>query len=302
MALRLEGHVDLPPHRGAGGFDHADVHRARRRLYVAHTVNDALDVVDLDAGACIGSIGGLAGVAGALVSEQLDLVFSSDRGAGPVSVIEPGDDRVLATVPVGERPNGLAFDPGRGLLLAATVAEPYTLAVVDVAAAEVRASIPAPGRTRWAVHDPVADAFFVNIADPAVIAVVDAADPTRIARTIAVPAAGPHGLDLDADGRLYCAADAGRLLVLEPPDYAVVADLPLGGSPDVIFLDVALGLLFVAIGDPGLLEVIDVRARRRVETVATEKGAHTLALDAAEHRVHVFLPGSCRAAVYRATA
>jgi hypothetical protein len=24
MALRLLGHIDLPEHRGAGGFDHAD--------------------------------------------------------------------------------------------------------------------------------------------------------------------------------------------------------------------------------------------------------------------------------------
>lgn len=302
MGLRLEGYVDLPPHRAPGGFDHADVHEGRRRLYVAHTVNDALDVVDLDAGVCTNSIEGLPGVAGALVSEPLDLVFSSNRGAGSVSVIEPGDGAVLATVPVGERPNGVALDPRRGLLLAATVAEPYTLAIVDVAAAGLRATIAAPGRTRWAVHDPVSDAFFVNIADPAVIAVVDAADPTGIARTIPVPAAGPHGLDVDAEGRLYCAADAGRLLVLEPPGYAVVADLPLGGSPDVIFLDRELGQLFVAIGDPGLLEVFDVRGARRLESVETERGAHTLALDAAEHRVYVFLPRSCRAAVYRTTA
>ena len=35
--LRLTGHIDLPAHAGAGGFDHAAIHDATRRLYVAHT-------------------------------------------------------------------------------------------------------------------------------------------------------------------------------------------------------------------------------------------------------------------------
>ena len=46
MALRLLGHIELPPNRSAGGFDHADVHQATDRLYVAHTSNDAVDVID----------------------------------------------------------------------------------------------------------------------------------------------------------------------------------------------------------------------------------------------------------------
>ena len=47
MALRLLGYVNLPESRGAGGFDHADVHSLTDRLYVAHTGNDAIDVIDI---------------------------------------------------------------------------------------------------------------------------------------------------------------------------------------------------------------------------------------------------------------
>jgi len=46
MSLHQVGHVDLPPDREEGGFDHTDVHAASDRLYVAHTSNDALDVLD----------------------------------------------------------------------------------------------------------------------------------------------------------------------------------------------------------------------------------------------------------------
>jgi len=78
------------------------------------------------------------------------------------------------------------------------------LTVVDVNARAVRAEIPVSGRTRWAVFEPDAQAFYVNIADPAEIVVVDARKPQSIAPTFAVPSIGPHGLDLDLDShRLF---------------------------------------------------------------------------------------------------
>ena len=46
MTLHLIGHVELPEHRGKGGFDHAAVHAASGHVYVAHTANDAVDVFD----------------------------------------------------------------------------------------------------------------------------------------------------------------------------------------------------------------------------------------------------------------
>jgi DNA-binding beta-propeller fold protein YncE len=57
------------------------VHGRRQRLYVAHTANDALDVIDGATQTYVRSIPGLTGVAGALVSEEHDLVFvQSGRG------------------------------------------------------------------------------------------------------------------------------------------------------------------------------------------------------------------------------
>jgi hypothetical protein len=73
-------------------------------------------------------------------------------------------------------------------------------------------SILVAGRTRWTVCDPAADQFFVNIADPPSIVVVEAADRSRTSRTIEIPTAGPHGLEVDDASRLYCACDAGPSL------------------------------------------------------------------------------------------
>lgn len=96
MPLRLEGYVELPEHRGAGGFDHAAVHHGLRRLYVANTANDALDVIDLDEMRYVDSIDGLTGVAGALVAESRDRVFTSDRGEDTVCILDARRPRSLA--------------------------------------------------------------------------------------------------------------------------------------------------------------------------------------------------------------
>ena len=124
MALRLEGYVELPEHRGEGGFDHAAVHRELRRLYVAHTANDALDVIDLDAIRYIDSIDGLTGVVGALVAESWDLLYTSNRGEDTVGIFDAQRPGSPVKVPVGRRPNGLAFDHERGTLLVANVGDP----------------------------------------------------------------------------------------------------------------------------------------------------------------------------------
>src|SRR5262249_33298624 len=124
MALRLLGHIELPEHRSKGGFDHADVHQPTDRVYVAHTSNDSIDVIDCARDQYIESIPGFLGVAGALVSEAYGLVFTSNRGENTVSVFAPRDEQKDFKIAVGIKPNGVALDPTPGLLIAADVGEP----------------------------------------------------------------------------------------------------------------------------------------------------------------------------------
>src|SRR5215475_3368975 len=93
MTLRLLSHIELPAHRSNGGFDHADIHQSTDRLYVAHTSNDSIDVIDCARDQYIESIPGLMAVAGALVFETRDLVFMSNRGENTVLVFAPCDER-----------------------------------------------------------------------------------------------------------------------------------------------------------------------------------------------------------------
>ena len=133
----------------------------------------------------------------------------------------PGAERDAFKIGVGVKPNGLAFDPARGTLIAANIGDasiPYShsVSVVDLARRERIAEVKVPDRTRWAIYDAAREMFFVNIASPARIVAIDARDPTKISKEYEVPAAGPHGLELDpATGRLLCACDAGVLFAID---------------------------------------------------------------------------------------
>src|SRR5215470_9638341 len=108
--LTLIGHVPLPAHTGSGGFDHAAVHAATGHVYVAHTANSAIDVFDPATRQHLHTIPGLTAVAGALVSDESALVFTSNRGENTIGVFAPGHDAEVIKIPVGVPPNGLVYD------------------------------------------------------------------------------------------------------------------------------------------------------------------------------------------------
>ena len=305
MSLRLLGYVELPAHAKDGGFDHAAVHRASSRLYVAHTSNDCVDVVDSLSDRFLRSIPGLKGVAGVLVSDERRLMFTANRGENTVSTFAAGSEEELMRLSVGIRPNGLAFDPSGGLLLVANVGDPgvrnsSTVSLVDVGQKAVTRTVELPGRPRWAVHDGPTAAFYVNIAEPPFIVRIDAKNPSGIREAYDIPAKGPHGLDLDPRGRhLFCACDGGKLVSVDVDSSEVRLVGEVSGPPDVVFFNAALGHVYVAVGDPGVIDVFDARRMKLLETVPTERGAHTLAIDQQKNKVYAFLPATHRAAVYQ---
>jgi DNA-binding beta-propeller fold protein YncE len=293
MSLECGGFIAIPP--GAKpGFDHADVYRAGGRIYVAHTGADRVDVLDCKRRAFLRSLPDLPGVAGVLIDEQGDLLFTSDRAAARVSVFRCSDEQLLGQVAVGPHPNGLAYDVNRRRLYAFNLGEPLgencTASVLELDSLQVIAELPLPGRPRWAVYDEERDHVYANIREPAEIVVIDCAT-LEIERALPVPSAGPHGLWLDR-GRLFCAADGGVLAVLDRDSGELLATLTLPGVPDVVMHDPELARLYVAIGDPGLVCSFDSDRLEQLETVTTEQGAHTIGWDPDGRSLYVFCPES----------
>jgi DNA-binding beta-propeller fold protein YncE len=309
LTLRRVGFTAVPPGANAG-FDHADTYLDPRgsRLYVAHTGADRLDVFDCKSGTYLRSIPGFPGVAGVLIDSDNDLLLTSDRNAARASILRASDEAMLGQVAVDPRPNGLAFDRDARNVYSFNLGEPAgtncTASVISIDTQRVVATLPLPGRPRWAMFDGETRCVYANISDPAVIVVIDC-DSMAISRTISVPVAGPHGLAIvgaPGGSSLWCAADAGRLVIIDPKSGACSASLPLPGVPDVVMYDRDLGRVYVAVGSPGAVTVFDTRHARELETIPTEDGAHTIGWDPATRRLFVFQPKSCRVGIYEEVA
>ena len=299
MALAPVGYVGLPPFRDSG-FDHGDVHLGSRRTFVAHTAEGTIEVIDGDSLIHAGTIPECPEASGLLCAQDMSLVFAAARGAGKVLVIDAASLSVMSELTTGPRPNGLAWNGRSGTLLVADV-EDFQGRLLAAAGGELIGQIELPGRPRWCVYDGAADRFLVNIRDPACVAVVRS-EPPGLVDCWDVSSAGPHGLDLDVPGgRAFVASDGGAVSVLDLSTGRETASVPIGGQPDAIWYNPLRRLLYVAIGKPGLVEVIDTVAMRRCEQILTEEGAHTTAFDGPRQRLIVFLPRTCRAAIYEET-
>ena len=232
-----------------------------------------------------------------LCAQGEGLVFAAARGAGKVLVIEAASGEVVEEVAVGPKPNGLAWDPQRQQVLVADVGD-FRARLVDLQAGRVVTETALPGRPRWCAYDSRGDRFLVNVRDPASVAVLAAATLAPQAQW-PVSSAGPHGLDLDAEhGRAFVACDGGKVVALDLETGREVAGVAIAGEPDAIWYNPDRSHLYVAIGQPGLVDVVDTREMALAQALPTEAGAHTTAFDRTRRRLYVFLPRSCRAAVY----
>jgi DNA-binding beta-propeller fold protein YncE len=293
--LVLRQYIDLPHHL-AGDFDHGDVYLTNGHVFVANTAAGTVEVIDGEHFRHLATISGCPEASGVLCAQEEGLVFAVARGAGKLLVIEAASVMVQHEVAVGFRPNGLAWDMHHKHLLVADVQD-NRARLVNPLSGRVVSSVDLPGRPRWAVYHQTGDRFLVNIREPACVAILSS-DPFAEVGQFPVLDIGPHGLDLDLESsRAFVACDGGSVVILDLSTGRELARVPIAGTPDAIWHNHRLGRLYVAINEPGVIDVVNTDTMTVDERIPTEVGAHTTAYDALRQRLYVFLP-SCRTAVY----
>lgn len=293
--LARQGTIPIPPHTPSE-FDHGDVEDASGRIFVAHTQAGTVEVLDGSGKKHVATIPGCPEASGVLVAQQDGLVFAAARGSGQVLVIEAASSKLLRTIDVGPRPNGLAWDSIKKRLLVADV-EDNTAHLITPEGATV-AVIALPGRPRWCAYDAARRRFLVNIREPACVAIVDT-EGSGILHSWTMSSAGPHGMDLDAThDQAFVACDGGQVLRVSLEDGRITGQVGIAGVPDALWCNGKLAHIYVAIGNPGVVQVIDAHTMDVLQTLVTERGAHTTAFDTQRQSLYVFLPTSCQAGVY----
>jgi YVTN family beta-propeller protein len=228
MSLTRIGVIEIPGAANSA-FDHAAFDPKTRRVFIAHTAGDSIEVIDYDAGRHIATLPGFPGAAGAVADDGQILV--TNRGSASIALLDAFTLKTRATFKTGGRPNGAVIVARSGLAIAACIGddgETPTLQLFGLNDRK-RVSIDLPGRPRWCVTDAAVERVFLCIREPSLILVARLPD-LGVVTPWKVPSGGAHGLDIDhARGRLYVACDDSSLVEMSSTSGEILNVWPIAG-------------------------------------------------------------------------
>jgi YVTN family beta-propeller protein len=276
------------PVGGDGGWDYLIVDTASRRVFVSRGTHVA--VVDADSGKVVGDIPGTEGVHGIALAPELKKGFTSNGRSNTVTVFDLGSLAVTATIKVtGENPDAILYEPVSKRVLTFN-GRGKNVTAIDAASGAVAGTLAVGGKPEFAVSD-AAGVVYVNIEDTAEVVAFDAKSLAVRGRWKIASCEEPTGLALDPKSKRLFAGCSGNktLSIMSAADGKALGTVPIGQGCDAVAFDPATGLVYASNGD-GTLNVIQETAPGTwvsAQTVATKKGARTMALDSSTHRIYL---------------
>jgi DNA-binding beta-propeller fold protein YncE len=287
MALKPRGIIEIPNGHNTS-FDHGAFDPQTRRVFIAHTARDCVEVIDHDTSRHIATLPGFPEAAGVVAHDGNVLI--TNRGAASIAWLDAATLQTRFVSPTAPRPNGVAITSSGNLAIAACIGDDThgpELQVFDRDGNPLSA-LKLPGRPRWCVVDADDARVFLAIRDPTMVLVAHLPDLSGVEHW-PLPSGGANGMDINhATNLLYVACDDGALVEVDTHSGKTQQQWPLAGGPDATFFNPASGLVHVAIGQPGLVQSIDPRTGA-ASKIATAGGAGTTAFIAPD-RLYVLSP------------
>ena len=287
MPLMSAGTIGIP-HAVGTSFDHGAFEPKTRRVFIAHTARDCVEVVDADTNQLVATLAGFPGAAGVVAGNGCVLV--TNRDGASMAAVNPGTLQTNIVLDTAPRPNGVALASSMQLAVVACIGDdshrPELLSLGLEGGR--RWSIDLPGRPRWCVVDAKEERVFLAIRDPSMVLVARLPELNDVQHW-PLPSDGAHGMDINhAAGLLYVACDGGALVEVDIVTGEVRREWALAGPPDATFFNPGSGLVHVAIEVPGLIQTINPLTSASTQ-FTTAPGAKTTALIEPD-RLCVFSP------------
>ena len=269
---------------GEGRWDYLVADAEARRLYVTRQTH--VMVLDADSGKVVGDIPDTQGVHGVALAPELGRGFTSNGRANTATIFDLKTLKALETVKTGENPDAILFDPFTKRVFTFN-GRSHDATAFDAQTAKVLGTIPLEGKPEFAVSDGGGQVF-VNIEDKSEVVRIDPQALQVTARWPLAPGEEPSGLAFDAKNRrLFAACGNEKMVVLDADSGKIVTTVPIGKGVDAAAFDPQTSEAFSSNGE-GTLTVIhedDPAHFAVVQTVTTQRGARTMALDSKTHNV-----------------
>ena len=245
----------------------------------------ALTVFDLDTLQSVGTIAGV-NAGGATVDPKTHHGFSTTK---PVTMWDANTLAVLKSIDVDGRPDGILFDPYNERVWILSHTPPYAT-VIDAKEGAVVGTVDLGGAPEQAVSDGKGT-IFVNIADKASIAVVDAKHMS-VRTHFDVSSKGSRGSGLAYDAKhhvlfAYYRQPSATAVIVDARNGNIITTLPTGIGVDTVAFNPAT-MEAISAETAGSMTFIKENSPTNFaieQTLQTIPGAKTIALDPKTNRL-----------------
>jgi YVTN family beta-propeller protein len=275
------------PIGGEGGWDILTVDPSANRLYLSHATK--VVVVDLAKSAVIGEISDTPGVHAFVAVPELQRGFSSNGKESKASVVDLKKLQTVSKVDTGANPDAIVYEPNRREVYVFNHTG-NSCTVIDAKTASVVTTIQLGGTPEFAAVDEAAGRIYCNIEDKSEVAVIDLSKHQVVARWPLAPGGEPSGIALDArHHRLFAGCHNKTMVMLDTESGKVITTVPIGAGVDGCAFDETAQLAFASCGE-GITTIAKEETPEKlsvVQTLKTERGARTMALDPKTHRIYL---------------
>jgi DNA-binding beta-propeller fold protein YncE len=286
LEWRLGADVALPGK--AARFDYQSFDPPAGRLWIAHMGAGEILAFDVRRRQVVARVPNMAGVTGVRVVPALERVFAALRAGHAVAVLDSRDGRVLAQVPGGRFPDGLAYASAANKLYVSDEYGQQEL-VIDVPSSTAHRPIPLGGEVGNTQYDPVEGRIWAAVQTRNELAVIDPLTDSVVNRVRLPGIEHPHGFYLDPEHRLIYVTgeENSRLGVLDMRKNRIVRLYPVGEKPDVLTFDAVRRRLYVA-AESGVITAFQVHGNT-LEPLPKYQAphAHSVAVDPATGLLYV---------------
>jgi YVTN family beta-propeller protein len=266
-------------------FDYIAVDSSARRVYLSH--GSEVKVIDADTGKLIGNVTGLKLDHGVALAPEFGRGFISDGLEGKLVVFDLNTLKVTGEVSTAPDADCVLYDPATKRVFSMN-GESQSATVVDAKSANVLATIDLSGSPEFAVSGGIGTVYG-NIADKNEIVAIDSRSLIIKSRWPVAPAGGPTALAIDRQHRRLFSAGRNPqiLVVLDADSGKIIQSFPISAGVDAAAYDAETGMIFASTRE-GMVHVFHEDSPDRfsvVETIKTQVGAKTMALDAKTHNL-----------------
>jgi len=271
----------------AGGgeyFDYISFDAAARRVYLSHGTE--VKVLDADTWAEVGAITGLKRDHGIAVIPELGRGFISDGDAGEAVIFDLKTLKTTGRVKADDDADSILYDAVSKRVFVFN-GRPNSATVIDPATGTVVATLALGGAPEQAVADGKGT-IFDNLEDKNEVIAIDSRALKITARWPVAPVGQPVSIAMDRQHRrLFIAGrNPSTLIAMDADSGKIIGPpFPIGTRVDANVFDPETGLVASATGD-GAIHIFHEDSPSKlavVETVKTEYGAKTMALDPKTH-------------------